>query len=125
MEEQSAKLIFEPSEEDLVFAAGKKKSGRTRPQFNLAVFNYLCLGVLVIVGAGCLALSNKLISRGFVINGLQGDIDALSQENRQLELNAMNLQSYNQVNERIANLGMVAATDVEYLEVRGGEMARR
>lgn len=119
------KPIFEPSEEDLKFTAQERTRGRTLLKFNLAIFNYFCVGVLIAAGIGYLALSNKLISRGFAINSLKSGVNGLNKENRQLELNAMNLQSYNQINERIARLGMVTASGVEYLDARGAEMAMR
>jgi len=103
----------------------RQTPGRKILKFNLTAFNIILLAVLLLSAVSYLAISNQQISSGFAINGAKGNLADLNKKNRELEFAAIGLESYEKVNRRAAKLGMVAATDVEYLEVKGGEIAMR
>lgn|GEM_PF-804427 len=93
--------------------------------FKANYLNWFCLAVLVSLGIGYLICSNQLVSHNFSFNKLQKQVSELSKDNKDLELSAMQLESYKAVSERVAQLGMVVANGAEYLEVKAGEVAMR
>ena len=111
---ESIKPIFTPAEEDIILPAKEKRNGRLRLKFNLTYFSCFIFLALVFSVAGYLIISNKLVSHGFTINSIKTEVANLNKENRELELTAMQMESYDKINEKVAKLGMVPATDIEY-----------
>jgi hypothetical protein len=122
---ESIKPIFTPAEEDIILPAKEKRNGRLRLKFNLTYFSCFIFLALVFSVAGYLIISNKLVSHGFTINSIKTEVANLNKENRELELTAMQMESYDKINEKVAKLGMVPATDIEYLEAKKAEVAMR
>jgi hypothetical protein len=69
--------------------------------------------------------SNQLVSLGFSLETAQQAAAKAQLHNRDQELAAMSQESYRIVSERIAELGMVAVTDIEYVEALHTNVARR
>ncbi len=60
---------------------------------------------------------NDLSIKGFILQDLKGQISQLEVDNEQYELSAMNLESYELINERAQKLGMVKVDDIKYVSV--------
>ncbi|PIR92788.1 hypothetical protein COT99_04295 [Candidatus Falkowbacteria bacterium CG10_big_fil_rev_8_21_14_0_10_43_10] len=93
--------------------------------FNLATLNFILFLSFIVLGTGYLAFSNQLISRGFSINKLRTSLLETEKQNKELELEVMNLESYMAVDQRIAALEMVKAGEVEYIEAKKESVAMR
>ncbi|OGF27018.1 hypothetical protein A2242_03005 [Candidatus Falkowbacteria bacterium RIFOXYA2_FULL_47_9] len=92
--------------------------------------NAATAGVFLFISAAVAAcaylmLSNHLITQGFALNSAKERLTELTKQNQELELAVMQGESYDQVSGHIAALGMVAAGDVEYLEVKSSGVAMR
>lgn len=70
-------------------------------------------------------VSNQLVTLGFALEAAQKEVKQIQMENRDQELAAMQEESFDAVSERIAELQMVAVTDVEYLQAVTHNVARR
>ncbi|MFA6551312.1 MAG: hypothetical protein WCV41_02160 [Patescibacteria group bacterium] len=126
MTTESNKPIFTPTEEDIILPAKiGGRNNRWRLKFNLTYVNCFAFLTIIILAAAYLIISNKLVSHGFVVNDVKTDVAGLNKENRELELTAMQMESYNNINEKVAKLGMVSSADVEYLEAKKAEVAMR
>ncbi|MEK7067667.1 MAG: hypothetical protein AAB956_01585 [Patescibacteria group bacterium] len=125
MEERSTKPIFTANAAELTLPANVRRDNKILLKFNLALINSVCLGLAITLVIGYLVISNQVVSKGFTINSLKNNIAELSKTNKNLELTAMNLESYAAINERVTKLGLVTANDVEYLEITRGEVAMR
>ena len=118
----------DPSEEDSLeteTALRRRLPVAERLPFKL---NIMMLGLLFVVtalssGAGYFVLSNHLISQGFALNEAKERVETLRTQNRELELLVMQGESYDYVAQRVAELHMVSAGDIEYVEVKSKGVA--
>lgn len=76
---------------------------------------FTSLAMLVVVCALYLVQANNLAMRGYQIETLRQQIEKLRVESRDLESQALQLQSYQHLNSRLSGLNMVPAGDVKYL----------
>ncbi|MFA5318232.1 MAG: hypothetical protein WC323_02040 [Patescibacteria group bacterium] len=95
-----------------------------------SLFTFTNLNISLILGfvficVSYLVVSNQLISRGFAINDVKTKLEELEKSNRDLELTAINLESYSYINEKVAELGMVSIGEVEYIEAASEAVAMR
>lgn len=79
----------------------------------------------VVMVAAYLILSNHLISRGFSLNESKQQLDSLKKSNRELELAVMTMESSDGLQKRVQELGMVAAGEIDYIEVKHDGLALR
>lgn len=77
------------------------------------------------MSVGYFLISNNLIYQGFYINEVKDEMEEKQKTNKDLELAVMNMESYEEVEKRIKELGMVAVGEIEYLEVKSGEVAMK
>ena len=83
--------------------------------FNLKNFNRILFALAVILGVFYLASANDLAIKGFTLSDLKERRAKIANENKKLELKAMDLSSYNTINEKVAGLKMVAVCNIDYL----------
>lgn len=83
------------------------------------------VAALVVVCALYLVQANNLAMRGYQIETLRQQIEKLRVESRDLESQALQLQSYQRLNSRLSDLHMVPARDVWYLSAEAGVVSRR
>jgi len=95
------------------------------PQLNARSVGILLAILAVSMVAGYLGLSNNFVNQGFALNVAKNRVAELTKINRELELAAMNLESYENINQKIAQLDMVKVQNVEYVEVRPDGVAMR
>ena len=67
---------------------------------------------------------NGLATRGYQIKELESKIADLKQENSDLELEALSLQSMGAVKDKVDGLGLVAIGEVDYLQPTPVAVAR-
>ncbi|MFH1822994.1 MAG: hypothetical protein ABH830_04830, partial [Patescibacteria group bacterium] len=72
---------------------------------------------IIIIGVFYLVTMNDLIVKGFKLQDLKKDIAIIKNENKDLELKVMALESLNNLHEKAAKLNMVAVGEVDYLTV--------
>ncbi len=85
----------------------------------LLLFGIIALGIFYIAGV------NDLAIKGYVLNDLKAQYGKLSDENKRLELQAVDLSSYSAVSKKISNLEMVAVGNIEYISVINGTVAKK
>ena len=107
------------------FKSRAKYNIRIPIKFNVHTVNACLIVIAFIASVSYLLLSNNLISQGFALNEARNKVSALTKENRELELEAMSLGSYENINEKISQLGMVDVGKVDYIELKTEGVARR
>lgn len=106
----------------LNYLTGKKEISRT---INLRWVNFVLGSILVIIGCYYLVNINDLTVKGFALRELKSEATILTSENLDKEAKIMNMQSYNNLNEKVKKLNMVAVGEVEYLTVSSAALARK
>jgi len=87
--------------------------------------NKILASMIFVVIIAYIATINDLSIKGFILQDLRGNISQLEIDNEQYELKAMNLESYELINERAQKLGMVKVDDIKYVAVIDGVVAIR
>ncbi|MFH1427962.1 MAG: hypothetical protein ABIG60_05570 [Patescibacteria group bacterium] len=98
----------------------KKNRGKIFKLRNFAsikLLNIIMLIFIVIAGVFYLVTMNDLIVKGFKLQEFKNEITILKNENKDLELKVMALESLNNLHEKAAKLNMVAVGEVDYLTV--------
>ena len=88
--------------------------------FNLKNFNRAVFFIIIILSVYYIAGVNNLATKGFTLGDLKRQKNKLIEANNKLELTALTSSSYFNIKERISNLKMVAAGEVNYL-IAGAE----
>jgi len=83
--------------------------------------------VCLVVGAGVYYLGtlNKKAQIGFETAELEAKLNDLKEDNKNLEVAALELQQVVRVQEEAGKLGMVATGKVNYLTIKANDLARR
>lgn len=87
--------------------------------------NRLFMIIILALGVFYIAGTNDLAIKGFALSDLKEQQARLETENKKLEINAMTLSSYNAVNEKVSKLKMVAAGDIQYINVIAETVAKK
>lgn len=102
-----------------------KSHAKDSRRLDLKIINAILGGVTVILGLFYLVNINDLTVKGFALKELKSSSNLLLSDNRDYEAKIMNLQSYNNLNDKIKKLNMVAVSEVEYLSTNNGVIARK
>jgi hypothetical protein len=94
-------------------------------RLNLKIVNIFLGGSIIVLGIFYLVNVNDLTVKGFALKELKSSSNLLLSDNKDYEAKIMNLQSYNNLNDKVKKLNMVAVSDVEYLSVNTGTLARK
>lgn len=94
-------------------------------RLNLRIVNSLLGGLIVVLGIFYLVNINDLTVKGFALKELKSQSNLLISDNKDCEAKIMNLQSYNNLNDKVKKLNMVAVSEVEYLSVNTNIIARK
>ena len=86
--------------------------------------NIVVVALIVVIGVSYLVQINSLATKGYQIEELENRITELQQEQADLELEALSLQSMGVVKEKVDNLGMVLAGESDYLQPTPVAVAR-
>ncbi len=98
------------------------KAARTARRFSITAFKLktvnMTLGTLILVlGVGYLVQVNGIAAKGYQIRELEDQISELRQQNEDLELESLQLQSMGSVKDKVVSLGMVDTGTAEFLVV--------
>lgn len=83
--------------------------------FKLKYLNQCLFVLAAILSVYYVMAANDLSIKGFELNGLKNKINELSRENENFKLQTMSMESYNNLNERVAKLNMVAVDEIAYI----------
>lgn len=83
------------------------------------------LTLLAATGGLYLAQANVLTAKGYQLEKLRQQIGALRLENRELESRALQLQSYQHLNDRIERLNLVPSGQIRYVSQGYGALSVR
>lgn len=86
-------------------------------------FKAVLFVVCLLAGLGYFWQTNSLSTRGYQIRKLEKSIELLKEGNQELELRAASAQSWETLQERVKQLNMVDAGQVEYMTPAGGSVA--
>ncbi len=93
-------------------------------QLNLKHVNTTLTVMTILFGVGYLVLMNGLATKGYQIKDLEQHIAVLQDENSDLKVQTLSLQSLDSVKQKVDKLGLVAVTNVEYLSPTPVALAR-
>lgn len=94
-------------------------------RLNLKLFSRVIFSLVIIAGVYYLVGVNDIVIQSFVLENKKGQAEDLRKEKERLELKAMSLNSYNNLLERVKKVGMVKASEVDYLEILPPAVAKK
>ena len=100
----------------------KQTSTRVKParrkashQPSVTLLNLIVLGLLLVTGVGYLVQVNGAVAKGYAIREMETKISQLQAQGSELKLSALELESMQNVQAKVDQLGMVAVGDLDYL----------
>lgn len=80
---------------------------------------------MVVFGVMYVAQTNAISTKGYTMKDIEGQIQALEQENQKLEFEIATHRSMQSIQSRLSNLDLVATDNVKYVTLTGSAVARR
>lgn len=93
--------------------------------FNLNNFNRLLFLSFLLLLCAYIANINDMVVKGFKLQELRKEKSSLVEINKDLENKKINYQSYGELSKRVGDLKMVAVSDVDYIEIVSGAVAKK
>ncbi|KKQ27309.1 MAG: Membrane-fusion protein [Candidatus Magasanikbacteria bacterium GW2011_GWC2_37_14] len=81
--------------------------------------------LIVVLGMLFIWQTSSASTKGFAINDLQKKISDLEKESQKLDLEIAEQRSLKNIENRVSELGLVAADNVKYVTILGTAVARR
>lgn len=103
----------------------KQKETKTKNKKYLKYANRFLLGSIILSCVFYIISINNLSIKGFILNELKTKTTVLANENENYEILVMDLESFNNLEERAENLKMVKVNEVEYFTISSGAMAKK
>lgn len=100
----------------------KKKEKRFRLH---VLFNKFLAIIILSISVYFVASINDLAIKGFVLRDLKNRGINLEEENKEIELKIMAMESYENINKRAKNLKMVKVDKVDYIEIVDDVVAKK
>ena len=104
------------------FQLAKRTNNRVKPaprnasfKPSITMLNLVVLSLLLVTGVGYLVQVNSTLTKGYAIRDLETKISQLQAQGSELKLSALELESMQNVQAKVDQLGMVAVGDVDYL----------
>lgn len=101
------------------------KSKKTARKNYLGLFNRVLACLILISGVYFIISINDLSIKSFVLQDLQVKVSELKNKNQAVELEVMQLQSYENISQRAKNNKMIKVADVDYITVMSGVVAQK
>lgn len=103
---------------------------RTASQKRKNIFNYtsmltLLIMMIIVSGVSYVLVKNDLSVKGFVINDLHKQVNSLGNDNNDLEIELMSIESYKLLASRVEDLGMVKVDKIDYINTSDEYVAKR
>jgi cell division protein FtsB len=93
------------------------KSFKIDRKSKLMILNKFLFVVIFISGIYFVATINDLSIKGFVLQDLKKQVNNLSSENRNIELQIMELESFDSIAKRASDMKMVRVDKIDYISV--------
>ncbi|MFH1947239.1 MAG: hypothetical protein ABIJ23_03735 [Candidatus Magasanikbacteria bacterium] len=104
----------------------RQKRQAVRQWFFGATFRVALLTVFLVFSFMYIVQTSSLSTKGYEINDLEKQVQAMEQENQRLELQIASNRSMNSIQERLLSLNMVeAGSNVQYVSLTGNAVAMR
>jgi len=100
----------------------KRKERRVRLN---VMFNKFLASIILLIVVYFVASINDLAIKGFVLRDLKSYENNLLEENKDMELKIMTMESYDNIDKRARGLKMVKVDDVNYIEIVDGAVAKK
>jgi len=84
-------------------------------KINFRIFNATLISLIIVIGVASLVQINSLAVKGYQIKDLQNRINELKEVGENLQLDALKLQSMDNIKNKVSSLDMVAVGEVSYL----------
>jgi len=85
----------------------------------------LAIGVMVLAGATYLVETNTIAIQGYEIKELESTLMTLKEEKQMLEIQVSQLESLQNIEQQVNELGMLTNDHVEYIVDQSGDLAVR
>lgn len=89
------------------------------------MINKIIIGIIIFSGIYYVIGVNDLSIKGFMLDKLKNQADVLAKENQDIEMQVMQLESYDQIAHRAQELKMVVVEKIEYITIINGEVAKK
>lgn len=99
------------------------QQNKNKKKFKLGIFNKILFVLIIVCGVYYVTGANDLSAKSFKLQELKSKISNLDNENNNLDSKKMLLNSYNSINQRIAEFDMVAVGEIEYITMGAGVVA--
>ncbi|MBI4993059.1 MAG: hypothetical protein HZC26_02905 [Candidatus Magasanikbacteria bacterium] len=93
--------------------------------FLSATCRFVFGSLVVVFGVMYVAQTNAISTKGYTMNDIEKQIQALEQENQKLEFEIANYRSMQSIQSRLTNLDLVASENIKYVTLTGSAVARR
>lgn len=103
----------------------RQKRLAVRQMFLSRSFRVCLVALIAVFGVMNLVQITKMSTKGYQINELENNIQSLNHEVEKLNVQIAQHRSMNSIQDRLANLNMVAAENIEYISLPGSSVARR
>lgn len=100
-------------------------SKKRKAALDLNLFIIILLGAILVNAVSYVVVKNDLSVKGFVINELQKELYSLEEKKSKLEVEAMSMQSYNNVAKRVEGLEMIKVGKIDYINLNGDYVAKK
>ena len=91
----------------------------------MSLINKSIFSLIIILGVYFVFGVNDLSIKGFVLQEVKNEVSRYEDQNRELELKVMELESYENLSKRAVELNMVKVGKVDYISVENGVVAVR
>ena len=103
----------------------REKRESMKKWFFSATCRFVFGAFVVVFGVMYVAQTNAISTKGYTMNDIEKQIQALEQENQKLEFEIATHRSMQSIQSRLLNLDLVAADSVKYVTLTGSTVARR
>lgn len=101
------------------------KNNNAQQKKCLKILNGVVLLAIVATSVYYVTVVNELTVKGFKLQQLKQEKQALKRENDKLNLKVTSLRSYENLSKKAKELGMVATRDMDYVNSMDGMMAKK
>lgn len=103
----------------------KRESRKKKRKINFEIINKFLFCLIITMGVYYVVSINDLAIKGFVLQELKAEAQGLSDDNTQMQLAVMKLESYENIEKRAQELNMVKVGKIDYITVNDSSVAKR
>jgi hypothetical protein len=98
---------------------------KAKKGFNIALFNRFFYLFIIVCGIYYVLGINNLAIKGFVLKEMKMDYEEVKEANKNLELQAMTMGSYDSISRRASQMRMVKVEKIDYITITKDGVARK